>query len=38
MSISRRIFLKVLGSGLAATGLTQIVCKRSLAENLGLAH
>lgn len=29
MSISRRTFLKVLGSGLAATGLTGIVCKRS---------
>ena len=29
MSISRRTFLKVLGSGLAATGLTEIICKRS---------
>ena len=29
MSISRRTFLKVLGSGLAATGLTGVVCKRS---------
>lgn len=29
MPISRRTFLKVLGSGLAATGLTGTVCKRS---------
>src|SRR4030042_1326816 len=29
MSISRRTFLKVLGSGLAATGLTEVICKRS---------
>lgn len=29
MAISRRTFLKVLGSGLAATGLTEVVCRRS---------
>jgi len=29
MSISRRTFLKVLGSGLATAGLTGVVCKRS---------
>jgi formate dehydrogenase major subunit len=29
MSISRRTFLKVLGSGLAGTGLTPIICQRS---------
>ena len=29
MSISCRTFLKVLGSGLAATGLTEVICKRS---------
>ena len=29
MSITRRTFLKVLGSGLAGTGLTEVICKRS---------
>jgi len=29
MPISRRTFLKILGSGLTATGLTGVVCKRS---------
>jgi formate dehydrogenase major subunit len=29
MFISRRTFLKVLGSGLAAAGLTEVICKRS---------
>lgn len=29
MTISRRTFLKVLGSGLAAGGLTEVICKRT---------
>ncbi len=29
MPISRRTFLKIFGSGLAATGLTEVICKRS---------
>ena len=29
MSITRRTFLKVLGSGLTAAGLTEVICKRS---------
>lgn len=29
MSISRRTFLKVLGSGVTAAGLTEVICKRS---------